>query len=535
MRQLDAEVRESGDSRRAFQRAGVGVILFVTLAFCVAFITRSGERYADELYFTLFDDAMISMTYARNLAEGNGLLWNAGDAPVEGYTNFLWTLWMAVLHLLPIAESKLSLLVMGSGVLLLLANALVVAALARRMELASSAAFLFAVGATALCYPLIYWTLRGMEVGLLALLVSLALLQALRLVDSGSPREAWGLGGLLAAALLVRPDSVVAVIAMGAFVALTVPRSARVRAVLPIAVCVVATLGLHTAFRVAYYGDPLPNTYYLKVTGYLLEVRVGRGASVFADSLRRHLWPLLLFGAVALLDARTRRLPAFRLLAVVAAMQCAYSVWVGGDAWETFVFANRFVAVVLPCFVLCAAKGIDTVVARVSVGAWGDRRSLVGVVATVCVLITWFPVNGPHFLRGYLAGAIVSDKDHSLARRGLRIRERTPEDTRIGVMAAGAVPYYARRYSIDLLGKSDPVIAHSPPIDPSVFYPGHSKWDYRYSLGELRPDLIVQVALLIKGDRAYVKSLDYVRAPRSLGSYMTRELGQRLKRPAATE
>jgi len=511
------------------------VILFVTLLFCTAFITQSGERYAGELYFTLFDDAMISMTYARNLAEGNGLVWNAGAAPVEGYTNFLWTLWMALLHLLPVAESKLPLLLMGSGVGLLLANALAVAGLARRLELTSTAAFLFAVGATALCYPLIFWTLRGMEVGLLVVLLSFALAQALRLVDRGSPRDAWGLGGLLAAGLLVRPDFVVAVIAVASFVALSVPRSARMRVLLPIGVCVVGTLGLHSVFRIAYYGDPLPNTYYLKVTGYLLEVRVGRGAAVFVDSLRQHLWPLLLFGGVAALDARARRLPAFRLVAVVAAMQCAYSVWVGGDAWEEFVFANRFVAVALPCLILCAAKGIDTVVARVSAGAWGGHRSIVGSVAALCVLIAWLPVNGPHFVRWFVAGAIIVDKDHSLARRGLQIREQTPVDTRIGVMAAGAVPYYARRFAIDMLGKSDPVIAHSPPIDPSVFYPGHSKWDYRYSLGELRPDLIVQVALLLKGDRAYVKDLGYVRAPRWLGSYMTPELGRRLLPPAPSD
>ena len=40
------------------------------------------------------DDAFISFRYARNLAEGNGLVFNVGER-VEGYTNFLWTLLMA--------------------------------------------------------------------------------------------------------------------------------------------------------------------------------------------------------------------------------------------------------------------------------------------------------------------------------------------------------------------------------------------------------------------------------------------------------
>jgi hypothetical protein len=38
-------------------------------------------------WFWLDDDQMISMRYARNLAEGNGLVWNLGER-VEGYTNF---------------------------------------------------------------------------------------------------------------------------------------------------------------------------------------------------------------------------------------------------------------------------------------------------------------------------------------------------------------------------------------------------------------------------------------------------------------
>lgn len=41
------------------------------------------------------DDAFISFRYARNLAEGNGLVWNLGER-VEGYTNFLWTVAMAI-------------------------------------------------------------------------------------------------------------------------------------------------------------------------------------------------------------------------------------------------------------------------------------------------------------------------------------------------------------------------------------------------------------------------------------------------------
>ena len=55
-------------------------------------VTVDGVRY-----HYLDDDQMISMRYARNLADGLGPVWNAGER-VEGYTNFGWVLVMAAVH-----------------------------------------------------------------------------------------------------------------------------------------------------------------------------------------------------------------------------------------------------------------------------------------------------------------------------------------------------------------------------------------------------------------------------------------------------
>ena len=69
---------------------------------------------------------MISMRYAKHLAQGHGLAWNIGEAPVEGFTNLGWTLYMAFLHLFPIPASKISLAVMLTSIIILLANIYVV-------------------------------------------------------------------------------------------------------------------------------------------------------------------------------------------------------------------------------------------------------------------------------------------------------------------------------------------------------------------------------------------------------------------------
>ena len=70
--------------------------------------------FADYFFQTEFADwwaergydfyALDLRKYGRSLAEGHGLVWNPGEQ-VEGYTNFLWTVLMAVVHLLPVGDA----------------------------------------------------------------------------------------------------------------------------------------------------------------------------------------------------------------------------------------------------------------------------------------------------------------------------------------------------------------------------------------------------------------------------------------------
>ena len=118
----------AGAAARAYRRASLGIV-GLAAAFYAVFIARTAFTIGGRTYFSLFDDAMISMRYARNFADGAGLVWNAGQRPVEGYTNFLWTAWMAVVHLTGVSDAKASLLVMLSGVAILIANLFVVRAI----------------------------------------------------------------------------------------------------------------------------------------------------------------------------------------------------------------------------------------------------------------------------------------------------------------------------------------------------------------------------------------------------------------------
>ena len=62
------------------------------------FIAKKSFVFEGIRYFTLYDDVMIGMRYARNFAYHGQLVWNLGER-VEGFTNLLWVLYFAVLHL----------------------------------------------------------------------------------------------------------------------------------------------------------------------------------------------------------------------------------------------------------------------------------------------------------------------------------------------------------------------------------------------------------------------------------------------------
>ena len=63
------------------------------------------------------------------------------------------------------------------------------------------------------------------------------------------------------------------------------------------------------------------------------------------------------------------------------------------------------------------------------------------------------------------------------------VRQVTTPEARVGVVWAGAIPYFSERPCVDLLGKNDRVIAHLPmrlsqkESRSTDFYPGHLKWD----------------------------------------------------------
>ena len=479
--------------------AGMAVLFCL---YAALFIAHTSFVIGGNRYYSLFDDAMVSMRYAENLAQGHGLSWNADGEPVEGYTNFLWVIYMSLFHLLPIAKSKISLFVQISGALFLLANLIFVKKVSEQIIGGNPFYSLSAVLLTAFYLPLNNWSLQGMEVGLLVLIVSASIWLALKGLESGD-FSVWPYA-LLGVGILVRPDMalIYLIVWLGLILGNRTQRSKNV--LVGLAIFFLLLLG-QTAFRFWYYHDALPNTYYLKMTGYPLLLRMARGALVTWQFVSRMNVALFLLPFAILFFRRDK----FVLMLLAAFWgQMAYSIYVGGDAWEYWGGSNRYVSIVMPLFfILFCASLAET---EVWLAKRGNRRHPVNIVwiRSLCVIIIMLGLvkfnlicsPNPTLQEWLLRKPALAVRDNrKMVEEALLLKEITDPQATVAVVWAGAIPYFSERPAIDMLGKNDRFIAHLPAKIPpaeekyTAFYPGHMKWDYSHSISALKPDVIAQL------------------------------------------
>ena len=202
------------------------------------------------------DDAGISYAYARSLAAGEGLVAQTGNEPVEGVTNLLWVGLLAVL--LPVVDTPgLAARALSYG--LVAAGFLALASGARwwfprRWRLVAAAG----LSTTALVTGFAAWTLSGLENGLYACLVAVFLLAVTRARDT--PRDGAAVAGIWILLLATRPEAAPLIVVPALVWAAHHTRRSRA----PLALTAAAGLFALTAFRVLYFGDVVPNTYYAK-------------------------------------------------------------------------------------------------------------------------------------------------------------------------------------------------------------------------------------------------------------------------------
>jgi arabinofuranosyltransferase len=363
------------------------------------------------------DDAFISYRYATNLSSGRGLVYNPGER-VEGYSNFLWVVWVAfAVHSGwdPVLSTKIVGALSGVAAIALVGLVSGARASLRRW---GAPVLLAAQGGVAL------WSVAGLETSLfLALLLLSALLVSRR-------RREWIAPGVLL--VLIRPEGLFyALVLFG--VRLVGRRDRAVWGEAALFLC--ATLP-YAAWRLSYYGDVFPNTYYAKAAGSAPEPHYlwWYVQKVLGCGL------LLPLAAVGFLK---RSIP--RLHLALIGVNIASVLSVGGD-W-------------MPSFRLLLPTTALILVAACGGAAALPRRTRALATTGLCLLGAWYLAYAG------LTSFRVRESARGYARAHLplamALKDGAPADSWVALMDIGMIGYYSGLNVLDITGLTDPVIARA--------------------------------------------------------------------------
>jgi len=475
-------------------------------------------------YTFLTDDACISFRYAKNFADGHGLVFNPGGERVEGYSNFLWVVILAGLDRLGFAPER------AANPLSLLATlalwwVVVRFSVRHRATEAREWTVLVAPAFLAASRSVAVWSTSGLESRAFELLATAGLMRVAEETEAmreGRPAgRPWG-ATLLGLAGLTRPDgALIAVLALAASLALTARARAaalpvRLRAAWVRAWPAVALIGAHHLFRFAYYGSWAPNTYYAKVGGKLRPAAGLEYLATFVLEYAAFLWLPLLFASFT--GKASGGMRTWSWIATAALVpHVLYVVAIGGDHFE-----YRPLTLIFPWIGLLLGAGA---------GAWSVSRArsmaaagLVVAVLAGTLYLPWrthaeFPsVYMPGFPGLQISEGPLPDEEAAdanafldpdrsaltrlplfrqwvaahrrLVRRittyysGIRQEEhrhffrviegearairaliddgRLPADVSMAMDCVGAIPYVTNVRTLDRLGLTDARVAHQP-------------------------------------------------------------------------
>ena len=468
------------------------VLLVLALVYSVTSLA------SDRLRSPMFgiDDANIFFVYARSVSAGEGFVFNPGSERVEGFTSFLWVM---------ICSAAMA--VAGDPERYLLALNILLVTLTIACCLRS---FVFragtGIGSTALPWASAFLILLLMDFRYVAwntvTLMETALWTCLLttttiLVVEG--RSSWKhtsvLAVLVTLLILTRPEALVWVpVLCGLFYVRRAASGERSQAlsVVPALLAFVLTTLLLTMFRLLYFGLPLPNTYYAKVSpslsfslhegGRYLGQYLVSGPVPFACALA------ILFSVVHLLKVRFRDERTLALT-VPAVAGLTLPVLTGGDHFSGF----RFYQSVYPLLLLALLNFARFIVPKyVAVPSHKTNIRRIGAAALIAVVLALQIVEWTLFDTGGLQAEFeIAAVGRQQGHRINLLFDNVRPLPKIGTISVGGLKYAYHGHVIDLMGLNNTKMAHNG--GNRVGLRSHAAFERR-TFYELKPTIVVPLA-----------------------------------------
>lgn len=440
------------------------------------------------------EDAAMLMRYAKNLGEGHGFVWNVGEPPVDGATDFLFTVIVGGLVRCGIAVETA---VRGIGIVSHLLTVLLVYVAVRRLHMAHRAVAALSAAYLALG-PGPSQLAAYFGTPLFVLSAAACWYQANNLVSTSREAHApwvWAFSCLIMG--LIRPEGVflalfmlmAIVYVLGAF---------KARRILIAFLCVFGLVGgAYFFWRWHYFGHPLPNPFYKKGGGRLHFWSLG-------TSIRNALELSLPFIPAFILGCRSKRSMRATVFALFPIAGFT-GIWVLLSGIMNHY--ARFQYPVLPLVLISWAGLVRGLADEWDLPSLAEvrRRSPMatnGLLAAIALGILLYQVVFPTW-RGT---TIWPDGEHDIA---VMLNDYGGRGYTLATTEAGLLPLYSGWRAIDTWGLNDPWIAH------------HGEITAEY-LGKANPEVLMVHALstpLTSHVGADASDGDYLKMVRTLQAY----------------
>jgi len=506
-----------GSSNRIFSFLAA---FLISGTFYFSFIYAAAHEAGSKTYFLLFDESMVSMQYAKNLAQGHGLSWNAFEPGItgEGFSSFLWTLWMSICHILSPSENLASLLVLMSGMAVLLGNLWIIREIAEYLTRKSFLATFLSMMAVGFYYPLISWTMGGVETGLLTFLFNSCILISFRLTDKYTERNLYILMACMVAAVLTRVDSTFLMFLIAHFVLKNIPDEHRKFCTINFLSAIGMTSVAYLFFRYFYFGGIVSNIYNIEVGSIPLLERLIMGLKNYIKLLFQHLYPLILFALPFFAMSKIKNGSKVKFLCRLIIFQSVYSILVGSNSWTNDNFPNQHIILVIPVLTVLSMAGLNELrhILRPKIS---DEVRLPFLVMSF--LMIWAPVSGHDVISWLNNNPLINypkygDEIKQL-KTGISIKRFASSPIKVATTQPGMISYYSGMNTIDLSGRNQKSIAKS------LGENGERKSNPKVNLiAEVTPDLIVHFEAFSRDDFRKLYNLGYRKAPYSPHYYYSK-------------
>ncbi|MFH1700188.1 MAG: hypothetical protein ABIE07_06340 [Candidatus Zixiibacteriota bacterium] len=436
------------------------------------------------------DDSYITFRYSKHLADGLGLVFNPGDSnPVEGYTNFLWMIIMAIPHFLgwsPIIFSKIFGLLCFSGCALSL-NRYV------SYKTGSSTWGYLAIIPFIILPSTYFHSISGMETILYDFILLLVFISGYEIITTREKPAGWQIAVAPILVLLVgmtRPEGLLPGLIMLLTIYYVTDKNDRKRLLIYSLFLLFFPGLVYFIWRVIYFGWLLPNTFYVKFGQPFdgiewLAISIGSLAGII----------VVIYMAYALTRNHGQKKLVVPLY-YVSFLITAILAYCGSNLMMNYM--NRFLFHVLPVIFLIFTLEMHALFCRSDNNKTGKSASygLIIIIVIIC-LFPLFHKDKTETAHMALYESHLKNAHINLA-YSLKKINIPKELKRLAVGDAGAIPYYSEWVSYDFVGLNDEFAAHNP----------SDKSDY---IMEKKPSLLI----LYSGDGININSYQFGFEPHS--------------------